>query len=85
MFWKGSTAREGLSGSASGWLDPNRNIFRKCRSWEVSSRIRQARIGSAIFFGVCVPHIVEREVDLAADLSVRVIGNANTSGFRDPL
>ena len=35
MFWKGSTAREGLSGSASGWLDPNRNIFRKCRSWEV--------------------------------------------------
>jgi hypothetical protein len=85
MFWKGSTAMEGLSGSASGWLDPIETSFGSVEAGKFSSRIRQARIGSAIFFGVCVPHIVEREVDLAADLSVRVVGNANTSGFRDPL
>jgi hypothetical protein len=85
MFWKGSTAMEGLSGSASGWLDPNRNIFRKCRSWEVFKPHTPSshRLGDILWR--LRTHIVEREVDLAADLSVRVVGNANTSGFRHPL
>ena len=53
MFWNGSTAMDGLSGSASGgWASSVGSVAGEPAP---SNRARHARIGSAMFFSACGP------------------------------
>src|ERR1700687_939280 len=83
MFWNGSTAIEGLSGSARGWTVST--FCRHCRRRRVrinSTTPRAHRLGNIL--QRLQTHIVEGNIDFAADLALGVIGDADASGFRDP-
>src|SRR5260370_40425535 len=53
MFWNGSTAREGLSGSARAWMGSTGGFIGAAAEALACILHRHARIGSVIFFMVC--------------------------------
>ena len=76
MFWNGSTAMDGLSGSARAGPE-SEEYFPIVGVWTSPKRIRHARIGSAMFFRVCEPISSKAIADLAANLPIGVIGYAD--------
>ena len=38
-----------------------------------------------MFFSVCMPHVVEGDIDLAADLTLGVVGKADAAGLGNSL
>src|SRR5437016_9039539 len=73
MFWNGSTAMEGLSGSAR--AGPGRSIFGRHRC--AALRHSPGPHGLGDIFQRLQTHVVEDDVDLAANLPLRVVGNAD--------
>jgi len=76
---------EGLSGSASGWAISTEVLLGVVEGAFLSICRRHARIGSAIFLQVLRTHIFKGDIDLAADLTLRVVGDADAARLRDPL
>ena len=80
MFWNGRTAIEGLSGSGSGWLRP-------VESFEATQLTRRRVSPGAHRLGNILQrlqtHVVKADIDLAADLTLGVVGNADASRLRD--
>ena len=82
---KGSTAMEGLSSDCER-LDSLRGTFyrrrRRCVRINLATprphRLRNVLQGLR-------SHIIENEIDLAPNLPMRVVGDANASWFRDTL
>jgi hypothetical protein len=82
MFSNGSTAMDGLSGSARGCA-VSVGVF--VAGEELGPmRTRQARIGSAIFLRVWGAHILQGALNLATNLPVSIVGNANPTRLCDP-
>ena len=82
MFGNGSTAIEGLSGSAGGWLDAAAAF---CGHGDAGPYgTRQPRIGSAIFLSVCEP-MSSRAISILPRIWPScVMRNADTSRLCDP-
>ena len=84
MFWNGSTAMEGLSGSGRAWVVSTggfSDVAAEALALILQSP-RAHRFGN--IFQVLRPHILKGDIDLAADLPLRVIRDADAAGLRDP-
>ena len=81
MFWNGSTAIDGLSGSArAGSVRPAKAW---CRS-SVPSRTRYTRTGRAMFLRLCSPRSSNANVESVADWSRTVADTQIPPGSGDP-
>ena len=67
---------DGLSGRVR-LRSPRSKLLVLLTRWP-GSRIRHARIGSAMFLSVSA-HVVERSFDTVADLTISVLGDADTA------
>ena len=71
MFWNGSTASDGLSGSGSG-------VF---TGEPPPSRTRKTCTGRAMFLTCCSPSVVECDIELVADMVVHRPRHADAAGL----
>src|SRR5712672_3445295 len=77
MFWKGSTAMEGLSGSGSGWLGIE-------EAFAAGVEAPRAHGFGDVLQGLRA-NIIVNDVDFSSDLAIGVVRNANAARLRDPL
>ena len=88
MFSNGSTAIDGLSGSAEGlgMSSPSASSALEDEQGPPASILkRHARIGSDDILQVLRTHILKGEIDLPADLTLCVVRDANATRLRNPL
>ena len=81
MFWNGNTAIDGMSGGDERAMAARRRFFDRLGRRLAADPDPPGlhRLGD-VLQGLR-PEVVEHEIDLAADLPVRVVGNADAAGL----
>src|SRR5215472_16180911 len=75
MFWKGSTAIEGLSGSDSGEASTGGS------GGMAGTRTRYTRTGRAIFLTCCLSHVFEGVIEPVPDLIADDTADTDPTGL----
>ena len=82
MFWNGSTAIDGLSGSASAGAWPAGEPVVACSALIAKLNPPRAHRLGNVLEGL-LAQVIEGDLDLAADLPIGVIGDANAARLGD--